>query len=118
MVLKNFACWVILHGLLLSVDFFKINLFRKILSGTPSETLMVFLKEFSEKPDFRVSNRLELNQIRHFVRCDLGSNCLQRLSAENTSRLTLCILCNFACFMSADSFLKQLTISTMNKTWL
>ena len=41
---------------LLSADFFQNHLFRKILSGMPS----------------------------HFVGPDLGPNCLQRLSADNT----------------------------------
>ena len=50
--------------------FFKINFFRKILSGIPSECQTVF------DPD----------QARHFVGSDLGPNCLQRLSADDTSR--------------------------------
>ena len=43
----------------------------------------------------RVSNSLDPGQAQLFVRPDLGSDCLQRLSADNTSRqrlLTLCIL--------------------------
>ena len=31
----------------------------------------------------RVSNSLDPDQARHFVRPDLGLNCLQRLSADN-----------------------------------
>ena len=33
----NSAHWVILHAFLLSADFFQNQLFRKILSGIPSE---------------------------------------------------------------------------------
>ena len=34
----------------------------------------------------RVSNSLDPDQARRFVRPDLGPNCLQRLSADDTSR--------------------------------
>ena len=33
-----------------------------------------------------MSNSLDLDQARHFVRPDLGPNCLQRLSADDTRR--------------------------------
>ena len=33
-----------------------------------------------------MSNSLDPDQARHFVGPDLGPNCLQRLSADNTSR--------------------------------
>ena len=33
----------------------------------------------------RVSNSLDPDQVQHFVGPDLGPNCLQRLSAEDTS---------------------------------
>ena len=33
----------------------------------------------------RVSKSLDLDQARHFVRFDLGPNCLQKLSADTTS---------------------------------
>ena len=66
--LKLFAYWVTFHAFLSSADFFKIN-FRKILSGIPS-----------------VSNNLDPDHARHFVGPDLGPNCLQRLSADDTSR--------------------------------
>ena len=33
-----------------------------------------------------MSNSLDPDQARHFVGPDLGSNCLQRLSADNASR--------------------------------
>ena len=33
----------------------------------------------------RMSKSLDLDQARHFVRFDLGPNCLQKLSADNTS---------------------------------
>ena len=56
------------HAFLLSADFFKNKLFRKILSGIPS-----------------VSNSLDIDQTRHFLGPDLGPNCLQKVSADNTS---------------------------------
>ena len=34
----------------------------------------------------RVANNLDPNQARRFIRPDLGQNCLQRISAVNTSR--------------------------------
>ena len=52
----------------LSSAFFKIN----------------FLEKFSQKYH-RASNSLDLDQAQHFVRPDLGPNCLQRLSADDTS---------------------------------
>ena len=44
--------------------------FKKIFSGIPSE-----------------SNSLDPDQARHFVGPDPGSNCLQRLPAEDKSRV-------------------------------
>ena len=44
------------------------NIFTKKKSGTT----------------IRVSNSLDPDQARHFVGPDLGSNCLQRLSADDT----------------------------------
>ena len=34
----------------------------------------------------RVSNSLDPDQAQHFVGPDLGPNCLQRISADDTSR--------------------------------
>ena len=50
--------------------FFKIHLFPKILSGIPSEC----------------QTDLNPDQARHFVGPDVDPNCLQRLSADKTSR--------------------------------
>ena len=62
--------WVILHTFLLSAYFFfKINFFEKKFRNT-----------------IRVSNSLEPDQARHFVGPDLDPNCLQKLSANDTSR--------------------------------
>ena len=36
-----------------------------------------------------MSNSLDLDQARHFVGPDLGPNCLQRLSADDTGRQSL-----------------------------
>ena len=51
--------------------FLKSSFLKKILSGLPS-----------------VSNSLDPDQARHFVGPDLGPNCLQKLSADDTSRHT------------------------------
>ena len=63
-MLANFSC------ILLSTDFFQNPLFQNILSGIPS-----------------VSNSLDPDQAQYYVEPDLGSNCLQRLSADNTNTL-------------------------------
>ena len=52
-----------------SADFFQNHFFEKILSGKPS-----------------VSNSLDPDQALHFVGPDLGPNCLQKLSEDDTSR--------------------------------
>ena len=52
---------------MLPADFFKINVFKKIFRNA-------------------ISDRLDPDQARHFVGPDLGPNCLQILSADNTSR--------------------------------
>ena len=67
----HFACWVILHAFRLSsVDFFQNQVFRK-----------KFLQNA-----IRVSNSLDPDQARQNVAPDLGPNCLQRYSADDTSR--------------------------------
>ena len=52
--------------------------------------LMIFPKSTFTRKKFRnairVSNSLDPDQARHFVGPDLGPNCLQRLSADDTSR--------------------------------
>ena len=55
--------------LLGSADFFHDQPFTDILSEIPSE-----------------SNSLDPDQAQHFVGPDLGTNCLQKLSADGTSR--------------------------------
>ena len=52
--------------------FFKIRFFEK------------FFQEYHHS--IRLSNSLDPDQARHFVGPDLDPNCLQRLSADNTSR--------------------------------
>ena len=59
----NFSCF------LSSADFFPNHLFRKKNSGIPS-----------------VSNSLDPDQSQHFVWPDLGTNCLQRISADDNIR--------------------------------
>ena len=63
------AYWVFFHAFLSSADFFSKLIFSKILSRIPS-----------------VPNSLDPDQARQNVGPDLGPNCLQRLSADNTSR--------------------------------
>ena len=65
-----FAYWVILRSFLSSADFFSKS---------------TFLKN-SFRNTIRVSNSLDPDQGRHFVGPDLGPNCLQSLSADDTSR--------------------------------
>ena len=66
----NISTLCMLGNLLLSsADFFKINFFQKILSGTLSECQTV-------DPD----------QDQNSVGPDLGPNCLQKLSADDLSR--------------------------------
>ena len=52
--------------------------------------LLIYLKkiffENSSRNTIRVSNSLDPDQARHFVGPDLGPNCLQILSADDTSR--------------------------------
>ena len=46
----------------------------------------IFFIENSFRNTIRVSNNLDPDQARHFVGRDLGPNCLQRLSADDTRR--------------------------------
>ena len=57
--------------LLSSAEFFQNQIFGNILSGIPSECHL---------------HSLDPDQAQCFVEPDLGPNCLQRLSAEDTSR--------------------------------
>ena len=58
-----------------------------------SADLFIFFKILFKKNGFRntctirVSNSLDLDQTRHFFGPDLGSNCFQRLSADDSSKL-------------------------------
>ena len=47
---------------------------------------MTFFDFFQEYSFFRVSNSLNPDQAQRLVRSDLGPNCLQSLSADDTSR--------------------------------
>ena len=55
--------------------------------------LLIFSKSIFSKNSFwniiRVSNSLDPDQALHFVGPDLGPNCLQSISADNTSRQDL-----------------------------
>ena len=66
--------------------FFKCNLIFLLFCR-----LQFFSKLTSSKNCFRniigVSNSLDPDQAQHFVGPDLGPNCLQKLSADDTSKL-------------------------------
>ena len=64
-----------------SADFFKITIFEKFLIFSKS----LFLKN-SFRNTTRVSDSLDPDQARHFGGPDLGPNCLQKLSADDTRR--------------------------------
>ena len=64
--------WEKLHAFLLSADFF---------------STFHLLKKRYFKIMIRVSNGLDPDQARHFVGPDLGLNCLQQISADDTSKL-------------------------------
>ena len=64
----SFSCFI-----LSSVDFFSKSTFSK--------------KSF--RNTIKVSNSLDPDQARSFVRLDLGRNCLQRLSADDASKQRL-----------------------------
>ena len=90
----NFAYWVILYAFFYVCWFFKINFFEKFFQEPFSRFFFVvcwffqnqlFLKN-SFRNTFRVSNSLDPDQAWRFVGPDLGPNCLQRLSADKTSR--------------------------------
>ena len=62
--------WKIVHAFLLSENFFQNQLFQKN----------------SFRNTIRVSNSLDPDQARHIVGPDLGPNCLQKFSADDTRR--------------------------------
>ena len=65
----NLSMLLILHAFLSSVDFFKINFFKK---------------SFRNVPSLRVSNSLGPDQDIYFVRPNLGPNCLQGYRCLNS----------------------------------
>ena len=71
-MLGIFACLLILHTILSSADFFssKMNFF--------------FQNNFLEY--HQSDKQFDPDQFRRFVGPDLGPNCLQRLSADDTGR--------------------------------
>ena len=70
-----FACWIILHTFIVCQFFFSELTLKKNLSGIPS-----------------IANSLDQDQAKFFVRSDLGPKCLQRLSADDTSRQRVRVL--------------------------
>ena len=70
---------------LITTSLFAPRKFFRLFSSANFFPKSTFLKN-SFGNTIRVSNRLDPNQVRHFVGPDLGLICLQRLSADNTSR--------------------------------
>ena len=60
--------------------------FRAFLSSVDFFQNQHFLKN-SFRNTIRVSNSLDPDQARYIVNSDLGLNCLQRISADDTRRL-------------------------------
>ena len=79
----NSACWVIFHVFSYLLIAFKIIFFEKIHSRL---TISV-----SNSLDW---SSLDPDKARHFIRPDLGLNCLQRLTADDTSkqRIRVCMV--------------------------
>ena len=76
-----------------SILYFVSNVWQLFAAGDFSRRhfqMHFFLGTLRVKNSFRniirVSNSLDPDQARHFVGPDLGPSCLQRLSAEDTSR--------------------------------
>ena len=65
----NYVCFAVV----------KIKNFPRILSGIPSECQTVWIQSGP-------THSLDPDQARHKVGPDLGPDCLQRLSADNTNR--------------------------------
>ena len=62
-----------------------LGIFSHFLSSADFFQKFFFLKN-SFRNTIKVSNSLDPDQAGHFVRPDLGPNCLQSLSADDTSR--------------------------------
>ena len=73
------------------------NSFTLCPLGNFSRFFSTFSK-FFYKNTIWVSNRLEPDQARHFVRPDLGPSCLQRLSADDTRRRRPLLIYWFICY--------------------
>ena len=89
-----FAYWVTLHALLSSADFFS-----KLTS-----------LKYSFRNIIRVSISLDPDQARRFVWLDLGPNCLQSLSADDTSRQRVKGTVNQSCIYNENYFRISLPI--------
>ena len=82
----NSALWVIFHVFLLSADFFQNQLFRKILSGIPSECQTVWIQF---RPDILSHAFIEIILSLLLIiasKCQLLITIMQKL---NTSRVTM-----------------------------
>ena len=79
----------------------KTNIFQpayEILSSAAFSKSIFFSKNYFRNT-IRVTNSLDSDLARHCFGPDLSPNCLQRLSADDTSRsFTIYLLGNFSCF--------------------
>ena len=62
----------------------------------------------------RVSNRLDPDQARHFVGPDLGPNCLQRLSVDDTSRQRVNMVRVNEKYMLTDIYTMRMSLSKIS----
>ena len=71
----------------------KLGIFFMLLLSSADFFSNLTFSKYSFRNTIRVSNYLDPDQDRHFVGPDLGSNCLQRLSAEDKSKHSFdCVL--------------------------
>ena len=94
--------WEIFYAFLSSADFFQNHFFSK----------NSFMNTIG------VSNSLDLDQAWHFVRPGLGPNCLQRLSADDTSRQRVITLQKWMPVSSVDYLSKHFGPRTLGLIWI
>ena len=93
----HFTFFFTVHRLIFVPVFIDKHDFHSVRSDIPERNLMHFLSStvfFFQNPFFqknfrttmRMSNSLDPDQARHFVGPNLGPNCLQKLSANDTRR--------------------------------
>ena len=76
--------------------------FSRFLSSADFFQNQLFEKFFQE---YRVSNSLDPDQAQHFVGPDLSTNCLQKLSADDTRRYEGCSNMNASSFITSFTYM-------------